>query len=71
MKRRKKKQRRIRKIYQLSWRNLRMDDSFFGYVNWMIDSAEECNAGSMRVRLGLKRRPWIATLEVKRHDNCK
>lgn len=48
-----------------------MDDSFFGYVNRMIDTAEECNAGSMRVRLGLKRRPWIATLEVKRHDNCK
>ena len=36
---------------------------------WMIDNAEGCNAGSVRVRLVLKRRPWIATLEVKRHGN--
>ncbi len=49
------------------WLKLRMDDSFFGQVKWMIDNAEECNADSVRVRLVLKRMPWIATLEVKRH----
>lgn len=51
------------------WLKLRMDDSFFGQVKWMIDSAEECNADSVRVRLVLKRTTWIATLKVKRHGN--
>ena len=71
MKRRKRNRGKARNLSLPMWLKLRMDDSLFGQVKWMIDSAEECNAGSVRVRLVLKRRPWIATLEVKRHDNCK
>ena len=69
MKKNRKDKRRFRNLSLPMWLKLRMDDSFFGQVKWMIDSAEECNAGSVRVRLVLKRTPWIATLEVKRHDN--
>ena len=71
MKRRKRNRGKARNLSLPMWLKLRMDDSLFGQVKWMIDNAEECNAGSVRVRLVLKRRPWIATLEVKRHDNCK
>lgn len=69
MKKNRKDKRRSRNLSLPMWLKLRMDDSFFGSVKWMIDSAEECNAESMRMRLGLKRMPWTATLEVKRHDN--
>jgi len=69
MKRRKRNRGKARNLSLPMWLKLRMDDSFFGQVKWMIDSAEECNADSVRVRLVLKRTPWIATLEVKRHDN--
>ena len=71
MKRRKRNRGKARNLSLPMWLKLRMDDSLFGQVKWMIDSAEECNVGSVRVGLVLKRRPWIATLEVKRHDNCK
>lgn len=66
---RKKRKKTGRNLSLPMWLKLRMDDSFFGQVMWMIDNAEECNASSVRVRLGLKRTPWIATLEVKRHGN--
>lgn len=69
MKRRKRNRDKARNLSLPMWLKLRMDDSFFGQVKWMIDSTEECNADRMRVRLVLKRRPWIATLEVKRHGN--
>lgn len=69
MKKNRKDKRRPRNLSLPMWLKLRMDDSLFGQVKWMIDKAEGCNAGSMRVRLVLKRRPWIATLEVKRHVN--
>lgn len=69
MKRRKRNRGKARNLSLPMWLKLRMDDSFFGQVKWMIDNAEECNADRMRVRLVLKRRPWIATLEVKRHGN--
>ena len=66
---RKKRKNPARNLSLPMWLKLRMDDSFFGQVKRMIDIAEECNAGSVRVRLVLKRTPWIATLEVKRHGN--
>ena len=66
---RKKRKNTARNLSLPMWLKLRMDDSFFGSVKWMIDSAEECNAGSVRMRLGFKRMPWTATLEVKRHGN--
>jgi len=69
MKKNRKDKRRFRNLSLPMWLKLRMDDSFFGQVKWMIDSAEGCNADSTRVRLALKRRPWVATLEVKRHGN--
>lgn len=69
MKKNRKDKRRFRNLSLPMWLKLRMDDSFFGQVKWMIDSAEEYNAASMRLRLVLKRMPWIATLEVKRHGN--
>lgn len=68
---RKKRKNTARNLSLPMWLKLRMDDSFFGQVKWMIDSAEECNADRMRVRLVLKRTPWIATLEVKRHGLSK
>lgn len=69
MKKNRKDKRRFRNLSLPMWLKLRMDDSFFGQVKWMIDNAEKCNADSVRVKLGLKRTPWIATLEVKRHGN--
>lgn len=66
---RKKRKNTARNLNLPMWLKLRMDDSFFGQVKWMIDSAEECNADSVRVRLVLKRTTWIATLKVKRHGN--
>lgn len=66
---RKKRKNTARNLSLPMWLKLRMDDSFFSQVKWMIDSAEVVNAESMRVRLGLKRRPWIAMLEVKRYGN--
>lgn len=69
MKRRKRNRGKARNLSLPMWLKLRMDDSFFGQVKWMIDSAEECNADSVRVRIGLKRRPWDVTLEVKHHGN--
>ena len=35
----------------------------------MIDSGERFNAGSVKVRYGLKKRPWIITIEAKRHGH--
>ena len=69
MKRSKRNRGKARNLSLPMWLKLRMDDSFFGQGKWMIDSAEECNADTMRVRLVLKRAPWVATLEVKRHGN--
>lgn len=69
MKRSKRNRGKARNLSLPMWLKLRMDDSLFGQVKWMIDSAEECNADSVRVGLVLKRRPWVATLEVKRHGN--
>ena len=69
MKRSKRNRGKARNLSLPMWLKLRMDDSFFGQVKWMIDNAEKCNADSVRVRLVLKRMPWIATLEVKRHGN--
>lgn len=69
MRKKRKDKRRSRNLSLPMWLKLRMDDSFFGQVMRMIDSAEEMNADSVRVRIGLKRRPWIATLEVKRHGH--
>ena len=68
---RKKRKNTARNLSLPMWLKLRMDDSFFGQVKWMIDSAEECNADSVRVRLAFKRTTWIATLEVKRHGLSK
>lgn len=69
MKKNRKDKRRFRNLSLPMWLKLRMDDSFFGQVKWMIDRAEVVNAGSVRLKLGLKRMPWTATLEVKRHGN--
>ena len=66
---RKKRKNPARNLSLPMWLKLRMDDSFFGQVKRMIDIAEECNAGSVRVRLVFKRTTWIATLEVKHHGN--
>lgn len=66
---RKKRKNTARNLSLPMWLKLRMDDSFFGSVKWMIDSAEVCNAKSVRMKLGLKRMPWTATLEVKCHGN--
>ena len=35
----------------------------------MIDSGERYNAGSVKVRYVLKKRPWIITIEAKRHGH--
>lgn len=50
------------------WLKLRADETFVAQMHWMIDGAEECNAGSVKLRVKLKRKPWVATLEVKRYD---
>ena len=66
---RKKRKNTARNLSLPMWLKLRMNDSFFGSVKWMIDSAEKCNSKGMKVRLKLKRTPWIAILEGKRHGN--
>lgn len=66
---RKKRKNTARNLSLPMWLKLRMDDSLFGQVKWMIDSAEKCNADSVRINLWLKHRPWIVTLGVKRYGN--
>lgn len=37
---------------------------------YLIESGEEVNAGSVKVKYKLKNRPWIVTIEAKRiYDN--
>lgn len=40
-----------------------------GMHNEMIDTGERFNAGSVKVRYVLKKRPWIITIEAKRHGH--
>ena len=38
--------------------------------NWLIESGEKTNAGSVMVKYRLKNRPWVVTVEAKRiYDN--
>lgn len=38
--------------------------------NWLIESGEKVNAGSVKVKCTLKNRPWVVTVEAKRiYDN--
>lgn len=37
--------------------------------DYLIKSGEETNADSVRVRYVLKKKPWIVTIEAKRHDH--
>ena len=34
--------------------------------SWLIESGEETNAGSVKVKYTLKNRPWVVTVEAKR-----
>ncbi len=34
--------------------------------NFLIDNGEKFGAGSVRVKIYLKRRPWVLTIEAKR-----
>lgn len=37
---------------------------------YLIESGEEVNAGSVKVKYALKNRPWVVTVEAKRiYDN--
>ena len=49
-----------------SWLKLRMNDDLKKQIDWMINSAEGCNADSVIYRLRLKNRPRIVSLSVKR-----
>ena len=33
---------------------------------FLIESGEEVNAGSVKVRYALKKRPWVVTIEVRK-----
>ena len=38
--------------------------------SWLIESGEETNAGSVKVKYTLKNRPWVVTVEAKTiYDN--
>lgn len=37
--------------------------------DYLIKMAEETNAGSVRVRYVLKNKPWVVTIEAKRHGH--
>lgn len=38
--------------------------------NWLIDSGEKANAGSVMVKYTLKNRRWVVSVEAKRiYDN--
>ena len=38
--------------------------------NWLIESGEKANAGSVMVRYRLKNLPWVVSIEAKRiYDN--
>ena len=63
---RRKYQRPVRNIFLPGWLKLRADDGMKNQANWMMDSAEEVNADSVSIRLGLKHRPWDVILTVKR-----
>ena len=34
--------------------------------NYLIESGKEVNAGSVKVKYTLKKRPWVVTVEAKR-----
>lgn len=34
--------------------------------SWLIDSGEKVNAGSVKVKYTLKKRPWIVNIEARR-----
>lgn len=37
--------------------------------DYLIKMAEETNSGSVRVRYVLKNKPWVVTIEAKRHGH--
>lgn len=38
--------------------------------SWLIESGEEVNAGSVKVKYRLKNLPWVVSIEAKRiYDN--
>lgn len=37
--------------------------------DYLIKSGEETNADSVRVRYMLKKKPWVVTIEAKRHGH--
>ena len=38
--------------------------------NWLIESGEKVNAGSVKVKYRLKNLPWVVSIEAKRiYDN--
>ncbi len=38
---------------------------------YLIESGEEVNAGSVKVKYTLKNRPWVITIEAKRRNGNK
>lgn len=63
---RKKHRKTIRNLFLPGWLKLRINNDGMNQANYMINSAEEVNADSVSLRLGLKHRPWDVILTVKR-----
>lgn len=66
---RKKRKNGVRNLYLPSWLKLRMNDDLKTQADWMISQGESCNAGSVKIKLHLKSRPWNVILSVERRYN--
>lgn len=66
---RRKHQKNVRNLYLPGWIRLRMSDDIKKQSDWLISQAESCNAGSVKIKLHLKNRPWNVTLSVERRYN--
>ncbi len=36
--------------------------------NFLIETGEESNAGSVKVKIAIKNRPWVVTIEARRNQ---
>ena len=66
---RRKHQKNARNLYLPGWTRLRMSDDIKEQSDWLISQAESCNAGSVKIKIHLKSRPWNIILSVERRYN--
>lgn len=66
MKKNKNKRKYISKLTAPAIRSLREAIEKDELGGWLIEMGEECNAGIMKVKYRLKKKPWVVTIEARR-----